>query len=176
MADPIIAAPPWGPPAAVGTRAAGGGRLFDVVVVGAGLAGCSTALHLAQSRPDLGVALLDAGPTASGASGRGTGLLGPRLGPPVEVARRRLGDAATRRLHAHSERAVEQVIALAERYAPGAVHPCAGQLVVPRSAGEHQVLSRRARTYAELGFDVPLVAAGPRALPASPSTPALHHR
>ena len=61
----------------------------DVVVVGAGLTGASTALHLAERRPELSVLLLEAGHVAAGASGRGTGLLGPRLefAPVVAIPR-----------------------------------------------------------------------------------------
>ncbi|WP_259446924.1 FAD-dependent oxidoreductase [Streptomyces geysiriensis] len=61
----------------------------DVAVVGAGLAGLSCAYHLAERAPGLDIAVLDAEQPAAGASGRGTGLLGPRAGPAVDRAVRR---------------------------------------------------------------------------------------
>ncbi|MGV1008397.1 MAG: NAD(P)/FAD-dependent oxidoreductase [Dermatophilaceae bacterium] len=151
-------------------------REFDVVVVGAGLAGSATALALAHRRPELHVALLDAGSAAAGSSGRGTGLLGPRLGPPVDVARRRFGDDTARSLFERSEQAVGDVIALAARHAPAALTRCDGQLVTGFTPAERASIRRQARAYAELGLDVPLVPAHDRALPAEPDAPALHYR
>ncbi|MGW6222517.1 FAD-dependent oxidoreductase, partial [Streptomyces olivaceus] len=62
----------------------------DVAVVGAGLAGLSCAYHLAERAPGLDIAVVDAARPAAGASGRGTGLLGPRAGPALDRAVRRL--------------------------------------------------------------------------------------
>lgn len=165
--------PPWQPARPLGGTESLSSDVLDVVVVGAGLTGCSTALHLAERRPELAVALLDAGYPGSGASGRGTGLLGPRLGPPVDVARRRLGADTARLLHERSERAVELVLALAERWAPETVTPSAGQLIPATTAAERRTVHRRARVYAELDLGVSLVDAGPCAGPADPSAPAL---
>lgn len=165
----------WAPTSAVG-------RSFlpetdvDVVVVGAGLAGCSTALFLAEQRPELRVALIDARAPAAGASGRGTGLLGPRLGPPIEMARRRFGDAIARSLHLRSESAVRLALAVASRHVPMAVTTCRGQLMTGFHRNARAVILRRARAYHELGLDVTLQAAGARALPADASTPALRFR
>jgi glycine/D-amino acid oxidase-like deaminating enzyme len=128
----------------------------DVVVVGAGLTGASTVLHLAERRPDLEVVLLEAVHVAAGASGHGTGLLGPRLGPPIEVARRRDGDPVARRRYVDSVAAVERVLALAGRWAPQAIGPGLGQLIVAQNAAEASLLRRRARAYATLGLYVPL--------------------
>lgn len=131
-------------------------RAVDVVVVGAGLTGASTALHLAERRPELSVLLLEADLVAAGASGRGTGLLGPRCGPPIDVARRRDGDEVARRRFLDSVAAVEHVIALARRHAPASVAPVAGQLVVAATTTEAEALRRRAQAYAALGLPVTL--------------------
>lgn len=65
----------------------------DVAIVGGGVAGLSTALHLAERGVD--VALVEAGTLGSGAAGTSAGIVAPQLvrATPDEV-RRKLGDAA----------------------------------------------------------------------------------
>lgn len=183
----VAGMPCWGLPAPVTPSAADtpaaaarlprrADRQFDVVIVGAGLAGSATALRLAQHRPDLRVCLLDARHAGGGASGRGTGLLGPRVGPPIDVARRRFGDLGARALFQRSEQAVRDVIDLAGRYAPEALSPCDGQLVTGFTPAEEAAVRRRAKAYLDLGLDVPLVPVHGRALPARTDAPALHYR
>ena len=52
-------------------------RDAEVVIIGGGIAGVVTALHLVEARPGLDVMLLDAGRIGFGASGRSAGLLSP---------------------------------------------------------------------------------------------------
>lgn len=52
-----------------------GATQADVVVLGAGFAGLSTAWHLSHARPDLGIVVLEAQRVANGASGRNGGML-----------------------------------------------------------------------------------------------------
>lgn len=75
----------------------------DVAVVGAGLAGLSCAYHLAERAPGLDIAVVDAEQPAAGASGRGTGLLGPRAGPALDRAVRRFGPRTAGRMHRASQ-------------------------------------------------------------------------
>jgi glycine/D-amino acid oxidase-like deaminating enzyme len=65
----------------------------EVAIVGGGVAGLSTALHLAERGVD--VALVEAGTLGSGAAGTSAGIVAPHLvrATPDEV-RRKLGDAA----------------------------------------------------------------------------------
>lgn len=53
------------------------GAEFDVVVVGAGLVGLATAREILRRQPETSIAILDGVAPAAGASGRGTGLVGP---------------------------------------------------------------------------------------------------
>ena len=53
----------------------------DYAVVGGGLAGLSTALHLAEAEPGASIALLEANFLGFGASGRNAGLLAPLPAP-----------------------------------------------------------------------------------------------
>jgi glycine/D-amino acid oxidase-like deaminating enzyme len=74
-----IALSGWRPPAPLPTHPKLEGDLeTDVAVVGAGLAGASLALGLAERRVD--VVLLEAGQPANGASGRNAGHVEPFLG------------------------------------------------------------------------------------------------
>lgn len=152
--------PPW--PAAAARRAPGGGlpadeRSADVAIVGAGLLGLSTALHLLERDPGLDVLVLDAGDVAAGASGRGTGLLGPRVGPAVDQARERFGDEVARRMYLASVDAVHQVRELVSRAGIACGLRDGDQFVVAASDQTAQALHRQAAAYRALGLDVPLL-------------------
>ena len=86
----------------------------DVAIVGGGLTGVSTALHLRRAHPELGIALLEAGALGQGASGRNGGQVlhwvngvSPRT--PEEL----------RRYHAATGLGIDIAEALAAEHAPG---------------------------------------------------------
>ncbi|MFE4645795.1 NAD(P)/FAD-dependent oxidoreductase, partial [Streptomyces sp. NPDC056730] len=170
MTAPVREEPCWAPDASPedrphrATTGASSGRVTggltaDVAVVGAGLAGLSTAYHLIERDPSLDVVVVDARHPAAGASGRGTGLLGPRVGPSIDRAARRYGPSMARDMYLASVTAVERVVALTEEL--GA--PCGlrggGQIVATRTASGLASLARQARTYQALGLDVPVLSA-----------------
>jgi glycine/D-amino acid oxidase-like deaminating enzyme len=128
----------------------------DVTVVGGGLAGLSTALHLRMADPQLRVVVLEAGTVASGASGRGTGLLGPRTGPPLPAARKRYGDAVARRMHQLSVQAVRLVLDLVDGHGIDCGLRPSGQLLVARDRSRARALSRQAAAYRDLGLTASL--------------------
>src|SRR5262249_10145039 len=134
-----------------------GERSADVAIVGAGLLGLSTALHLIEREPGLDVLVLDAGDIAAGASGRGTGLLGPRVGPAVDRARERYGDEIGRRMCRASVDAVPRVRELGSRLGIDCGLRDGDQHVVAASERDAQALRRQAQAYRELGLDVPLL-------------------
>jgi glycine/D-amino acid oxidase-like deaminating enzyme len=85
----------------------------QVAVVGGGFTGVSTAWHLSQRRPGLGVVLLEAGGLGQGASGRNGGQVlnwvnGVTPRTPEE----------TSRIHAATRAGIDLAEALARRYAP----------------------------------------------------------
>ncbi|MFF4472454.1 NAD(P)/FAD-dependent oxidoreductase [Streptomyces sp. NPDC001599] len=129
----------------------------DVAVVGAGLAGLSCAYHLAERAPGLDIAVVDAQHPAAGASGRGTGLLGPRAGPALDRAVRRFGAGTARRMHRASQQAVRDVLDLCTRLdVPCGLRP-GEQLMATRSPAGLVALARQARACRELGLDVPVL-------------------
>ncbi|URN13527.1 FAD-binding oxidoreductase [Streptomyces radiopugnans] len=107
-----------------------GRRRCDVAIIGAGLTGLSTALELLTLAPESRVVVVEADRVAAGASGRGTGLLGPRIGPSLQVARRRYGDETARAAHLWSVAAVRHVLDLVERHRIACDLTPGGQLVV----------------------------------------------
>jgi len=130
------------------------------VVIGAGIAGLSLAYNLSRLGHGDDIVVIDAGTVGSGASGRGTGLVGPRLGPPLHLARKRLGDNATATLHRWSERAVEHVVEICAHLDRDCeVTPCT-QLVVARDPSSRRTLELEHRAGQELGLSVPFVAIG----------------
>ncbi|MDX3454687.1 FAD-binding oxidoreductase [Streptomyces sp. ME02-8801-2C] len=160
---PVTVAPPWRGrrpddrqlPSVRGLVSA------DFTVVGAGLAGLSTAYHLLRYAPGADVAVVDSGHPGAGASGHGTGLLGPRAGPPVDRAIRRHGPDTARRMHLASEDAVAGALELCR--ALDVPVRTGEQLVVARSPEGLARLSGQAAACRALGLDVPsLSAAGVR--------------
>jgi glycine/D-amino acid oxidase-like deaminating enzyme len=129
----------------------------DVAVIGAGLAGLSCAYHLAERAPGLDIAVVDAGHPAAGASGRGTGLLGPRAGPAVDRAVRRFGPRQARRMHLASVRAVEDVLELSGRLGTSVGLRRGEQIMATRAPAGLSSLARQARAYRALGLDVPVL-------------------
>ncbi|MCI4367722.1 MAG: FAD-binding oxidoreductase, partial [Thermoplasmata archaeon] len=71
-----------------------GPRRADVLILGAGIAGCSLAEHLAQHR--IAVTVVDPGPRGSGATGRAAGIVTEQLWNPwdIEVTREAHAEAA----------------------------------------------------------------------------------
>ncbi|MCX5039168.1 FAD-binding oxidoreductase [Streptomyces coelicoflavus] len=149
----------------------------DVAVVGAGLAGLSCAYHLAERAPGLDIAVIDAQHPAAGASGRGTGLLGPRAGPALDHAVRRFGARTAHRMHRASQQAVRDVLDLCSRLdVPCGLRP-GEQLMATRSPAGLVALARQARAGRELGLDLPVLSpAGIRERVAVSYRAALLHR
>lgn len=140
-----------------------GQRRCDVAVVGAGLTGLTAAAELARLAPNLRIAVVEADHVAAGASGRGTGLLGPRVGPPVAVARRRFGDDVARAAYLWSVEAVRTVLALIEEHQLECDLTQGGQLVV--APDEAAARAQRHEADAARALELPITPVAQRELP-----------
>ncbi|KAG2424838.1 hypothetical protein HYH02_015101, partial [Chlamydomonas schloesseri] len=81
----------------------------DVVIIGGGIAGVSTAYHLRKSRPELQVVLLEARQLSGGATGRNGGLLWPALNAPWLKTQARYGPAEAQRMMAFELQCLTEV-------------------------------------------------------------------
>ena len=127
----------------------------DIAVVGGGFAGLSAAYHLRRARPDLDIVLLESARVGSGASGRNTGMLGPRVGGTIVDLCRRYGDSEAQRLYDVSLRAVEHVKALITTEGIVCALEHTPQLKAAVTRGHAVALQAEARTLERLGFAAP---------------------
>ncbi|MCE8019666.1 FAD-binding oxidoreductase [Halomonas sp. MCCC 1A11036] len=125
-----------------------GQQRVDVCVVGGGITGCSTALHLAER--GYSVALLEAHEVGFGASGRSGGQILPGLGTDIATVEQALGRERAREVWEMSREAVRLTVELIERhtipcdFARGYLHAA----VKPRHVREmRQFQERMARDY-----------------------------
>lgn len=177
MTRPPAGAPAWEPAEVPAQPPLHGVVSADVAVVGAGLAGLACAYHLAERAPGLDIAVVDAERPAAGASGRGTGLLGPRAGPAIDRAVRRFGAETARRMHLSSVRAVDQVLDLCARLDARCGLRTGAQIVATRSPAHLAALARQAKAYRALDLDVPVLSgAAIRTRIGVPYTAGLLHR
>ncbi|WP_374212580.1 NAD(P)/FAD-dependent oxidoreductase [Rhodococcus tibetensis] len=154
MDSAILESPPWVgyEEASSNTEELNCSPTFDRVVIGAGLVGMATAVELLRREPQASIAILEIHAPTAGASGRGTGLVGPRIGPAIDVLERRVGNASALRSYRASEQAVELTTALCSEL--GVPWNESTQYVVARTAAEQRTLFAQASTYRRLGIDV----------------------
>jgi glycine/D-amino acid oxidase-like deaminating enzyme len=145
------AATPPGPdlPALIGTTEA------DVVVIGGGFTGLSTALHLREAGVD--VAIVEAMEPGWGASGRNNGQVIPTLSRPDPddiVARHK---AAGERFVALLRDSASTLFAVARRYQIQAEQEQTGWVQPVHSPGRIKIAERRVRQWSKFGASVELL-------------------
>jgi len=125
----------------------------DVAVVGAGLTGLWTALFLKQLDPDLGVAVVEQGLAAHGASGRNAGMLSETVDHGHGLAIAHFGEAEARRLADLGERNVAELTAFLERHDIRCDYEPTGRLMVALTPAQVGEARRTVQTARRLGLD-----------------------
>ncbi len=128
----------------------------DFLVIGGGLAGLSTALHLKKMQPDAQVALLDANTIGQGSSGLNSGMCGIRMGPAIEKHVKPLGQTMTADIYRYMKSAVKYAALLIDEHGIQCDLQGSTQWQVALTDKDAQSLVHRAKVYESLGFDVPL--------------------
>jgi glycine/D-amino acid oxidase-like deaminating enzyme len=129
----------------------------DVAIVGAGIVGLSTALHLAEA--GVSSAVLEAGEIGSGASGRNTGFVVPALNAslgPDEIVER-LGPERGPRLVDLVARSADILFDLVRRHAIACAPDQRGFLQAAPWPGQLAGLASRAAAWAKTGASVALL-------------------
>lgn len=129
----------------------------DVAVIGGGLTGLSTVLHLKRFAPELDVALFEAARIGYGASGLSSGQCAPRIGPAIERQVKTLGEDFARTAYRYSVEAVRYAGEVVRQLGVDCDCRATGQWQVALRECDARVLERRADVYRTLGLDVPLV-------------------
>jgi gamma-glutamylputrescine oxidase len=129
----------------------------DVAVVGGGLTGLSTALHLVRARPGWKVTVFEAARIGAGASGRSTGIVGPGIGSGIRSLVGRYGPQVGRRMFRYSQDAVETVVKLVADERIDCDLTPSSHLLCATTSGQAERLVRERRMFNTLGLSVPLI-------------------
>ncbi|UCE86846.1 MAG: FAD-dependent oxidoreductase [Deltaproteobacteria bacterium] len=145
-----------------------GDRAADVVVIGAGYTGLSTALSLRAEGAD--VAVLEQDFAGAGASGRNAGHLTPTIGKDLPTLLRLFGRERAAALVRFADQAVEFTEALIEKHGIACDYVPSGNVLAAVHEKHERRLRRAADTAADLGGQVRFLSAAEmreRGLPAS---------
>jgi glycine/D-amino acid oxidase-like deaminating enzyme len=133
-------------------RSLTGPETADIVVVGAGLTGLWTALFLHQLDPELGIAVVEQGLAAHGASGRNAGMLSETVDHGHGLAIQHFGLPEARRLAALGERNVAELAAFLDQRDIRCAYEPTGRLMVALTAGQLDEARRTVETAEALGL------------------------
>ncbi len=130
----------------------------DFLIIGGGLSGLSTALHIKKERPTARVTLLDASKIGNGASGLNSGQCGTRIGPAIEKQVQSLGKERAANIYKYSQNAMEYAASLIKTYGIQCNLQARKQWQVALTEKDARILANRALLYQSLGFNVQLIA------------------
>ncbi|MFQ3789679.1 NAD(P)/FAD-dependent oxidoreductase [Halomonas sp. A29] len=134
-----------------------GEHTTDVLVIGGGITGLSTALHLAEA--GVSVSLIEAGDVPSGASGRNVGLVNAGLWIPPDDIRKVLGEEVGERANTILGSAPAVVFSLIERHGIECQATRTGTLHLAHNGKGEQELERRTEQLQRRGAPVELLEA-----------------
>jgi glycine/D-amino acid oxidase-like deaminating enzyme len=132
-----------------------GAQAADVVVIGAGFTGLSTALHLREAGVD--VAIVEAMEPGWGASGRNNGQVIPTLSRPDPEDIIAKHGAAGERFVALLRDSASTLFDVARRYDIAAEHEQTGWVQPVHSPGRIKIAERRVRQWSKFGAPVELL-------------------
>jgi glycine/D-amino acid oxidase-like deaminating enzyme len=132
-----------------------GAQAADVVVIGAGFTGLSTALHLREAGVD--VAIVEAMEPGWGASGRNNGQVIPTLSRPDPEDIIAKHGAAGERFVALLRDSASTLFDVARHYDIAAEHEQTGWVQPVHSPGRIKIAERRARQWSKFGAPVELL-------------------
>lgn len=132
-----------------------GSQTAEVVVIGGGITGLSTALHLAEA--GTAVTLVEAGEIPSGGSGRSVGLVNAGLWIPPDDICKALGEKDGERANAILGEAPAEVFGLIERHGIDCQATRNGTLHLAHNAKGELELARRADQLQQRGAPVELI-------------------
>ena len=151
----VSSAPVWG--SATGASSRWGTHIgraeVDVAVIGGGLTGVSTALHLIRERPDWTVMLLEADAIGAGASGLSTGICGPGVGGRIRPLAKRHGPDVAREMFRYSQDAVRTVVDLVDREGIDADVRPSRHLLGAYTGAQAAMLRKEKADFERLGLD-----------------------
>ncbi|MGY4879411.1 NAD(P)/FAD-dependent oxidoreductase [Vreelandella aquamarina] len=127
----------------------------DVVIIGGGITGLSTALHLAEA--GVKATLIDSGDIPNGGSGKNVGLVNAGLWIPPDDIVEALGEKEGERANAVLGNAPGEVFGLIERFTIDCQATRTGTLHLAHNAGGEKELARRAEQLQRRGAPVELV-------------------
>ena len=127
----------------------------DVLVVGGGYTGLSSALHLAEQ--GVSVALLEARSFGFGGSGRNAGLVNAGVWQDPEYVNRQLGDAIGERFNLALRDSPALVFELVRRFSMPCDASRSGTVNIAHSSSGLAYLENRCRQMQDLGAEVELL-------------------
>ncbi|WP_277810792.1 L-pipecolate oxidase [Chromohalobacter canadensis] len=132
-----------------------GNAAADVAVIGGGITGLSTALHLAEA--GVSVTLLEAGDIPSGGSGRSVGLVNAGMWIPPDDILEALGPENGERANEVLGRAPSEVFTLIDRHSIDCQDTRTGTLHLAHNGKGAEELARRFEQFSRCGAPVELL-------------------